>query len=613
LTKLSTQANKTANLNDYAGMHFKVTADIALTSNFTPIAGGGFKKFRGIIHGDGHAISNLNISTTSSNGNTGLVGYLGEDGRIEDLTIASGSVVGAKANIGAFAGYVSEAAIVNCVNKANVTCSTSSVQYIGGVAGYVVNATAFEGNVNYGAVTGQYFYVGGVAALINGSAPVKNLVNYGDVKGTMQTGGVIGSISGCSADSLVNYGSVSPSLTSTVNIQGGVFGVIGVVPTVSNCRNYGVVSLAKTGVGGIAGRYYPQGATTNEVIISDCINAAKVSGTGTNIGGIVGQSEIYPLSIVRCVNTDSIVNTAASVSASNGGAGGIVGCGNPTITDCWNAGTVIAANCVGGLLGRPNANGAVTITRSLNTGWIDGQLSASANIGSIAGYHSTAATYTDVIYDAQMSNVAAVGKADRDGITALSTSNIAVADLALAKGDGAQAWTAEAGRYPIPTALAKEDAVVACSLPVFLADSDTRYAVTTDFNVATLEGATWTADDPVKEDNGTVTVAAEAVDGLVSLTGDYNLTVSYGTYAHTYPLSFNYSRSATGIDALRASDASTATAVAGGILVGGNYRVVAVSGAIVAQGYAASPTLISLQKGVYVVVSEAGATKVVVR
>jgi hypothetical protein len=289
-----------------------------------------------------------------------------------------------------------------------------------------------------------------------------------------------------------------------------------------------------------------------------------------------------------------------------------MGCGNPTITDCWNAGTVIAANCVGGLLGRPSGNAnVVTITRSLNTGWIDGQLSASANIGSIAGYHSTKATYSDVFYDAQMSNVAAVGKADRDGITALSTSNIAVADLALAKGDGAQAWIAEAGRYPIPTALAKEDAVVACSLPVFLAESDTRYAVTTDFNVATLEGAAWTADDPVKEDNGTVTVNAEAVDGLVSLEGDYNLTVSYGSYAHTYPLHFNYSRSATGVDAVR-SAASSATAVAGGILVSGSYRVVAVSGAIVAQGYAASPTVVSLQKGVYVVVTEAGATKLVV-
>lgn len=611
LRKLSTETARAANHNDYAGKHFLFTADIVLDDTpFTSIASGNSKKFNGIIHGAGHSISNLNISGTTVN--TGLVGYLGDKGRIENLTIESGAISSTQTHVGGFVGYCNGGAIVGCTNKASVT--GSGKYYAAGIVGCAVSPTELNDLTNYGDISNAAFYTAGIVGYISGSTTYGQMTNYGSVTGTMHCGGVVGCVVGAPLDYLTNYGDIYGA-AATTNMQGGVIGTVDACPSIGHARNFGSLTLGATGIGGIIGRYWPSTNTDNALVVSDCYNAGKVEAKTKNIGGIVGMADSYNLTVIRCANVDSVINTAATVKAADPGAGGIVGGGSPTIIDCLNAGVVMANNCVGGILGRPTANAsAVQITRCLNVGWVEGYGESSANVGAIAGYNSSQAVYSDNAYDKQMCNVPAVGLADVEGTSPMATADIAVASPSFATGDGAAAWTAALGRYPTLTAWSDDDALLACSLPVMLTSNDTRYEVTTDFSVATDRRAIWTYDEPLSiNDGGFVTVDKLPEDNLVTLQGDYTLTVTVGDFSRHIPLSFNYSRITSGIDDI-ANAQGKALGVAGGIILpAGPYRIVNIAGLVMAGGTATDGATINLPAGVYVVESAGNTSKVIVQ
>ena len=58
----------------YAGQYLKLTSDIALTGEWTPIGSSGTLAFGGTFDGDGHCISGMTI-TDSTLGYVGLFGY----------------------------------------------------------------------------------------------------------------------------------------------------------------------------------------------------------------------------------------------------------------------------------------------------------------------------------------------------------------------------------------------------------------------------------------------------------------------------------------------------------------------------------------------------------
>lgn len=530
LRKLATEMAKTDNKNTFTGKHFKFTADITMTDTAMPsIAGGNAKSFRGTIHGDGHFISNLNISGGAY---TALVGNLGNGGKIENLTIESGSVSGSQ-YVGAFAGYLNGASLVNVTNKASVNGSNT---YVGGIVGRAVNALELTQLTNNGNVTNKANYTGGVAGAIETPvAQVSTLSNTGNVVGAMYTGGVAGYAYGNSYTNLQNSGTVTGS-NATTNMLGGIMGVADACTLISNARNLGDVSASATaGIGGVVGRYWPSKNTSNTLSITDSFNAGAITSTNakaTNIGGIVGMADTYSLTVQRCANVAPIVNQATTVAVGSPAAGGIVGGGAPIIEDCFNAGAIAGLNCIGGILGRPvNNDAVVTLRNNLNVGWLEGFATASTNIGAICGYKSTGAVFEGNVYDKQMCEIAAVGKTDVEG----NEGQFSV----LIKNPLSNNWTVVNKRYPQINSLIDQPAVAVATLPIYLNKDDLRSNVTTLFSVATGDAYTWGGDSIFAVRDGNVSIVGDFNDGDL-ITGDYLLTVSDGLYSHPVKLTLNY-------------------------------------------------------------------------
>lgn len=584
LTKLSTETAKGPNQGDYAGKHFKVTADISMTSSISGISCGNAKKFNGVIHGEGHKIDNLNISGTAPC--TGLIGYLGPDGVVENLTIASGEIKNTQMYTGGIAG-ISMGSIINCTNYAAVTGST---QYTGGIVGYAYYPKALGKLVNYGNVSGSNFYTGGVAGNVVGANDLSEFENHGAVKGTMYVGGIFGWAMVNSLKDMKNYGEVGPISTATCNMHGGVVGVVDVCQTISNAQNYGVVSGGSTGVGGVIGRYWPSKGTTNALKVINCLNTAEITGKASNIGGIVGMAESYTLNVENSINTGAITNLAATVAAGTPAAGGIVGGGIPTIVGCFNSGVITGNNCIGGILGRvPNNTAVATLTKCTNTGWLEGYGEKSANIGSITGYYNAGSTYTDCYYDNQMSNVQAAAKADYEGASGLPTLKLTTNGL-----------------YNVPTFAAEDINVKLASVPVFFAGEDTRYNVTKPFTVGTIENLIWTGESPLVVNGTSISFTGGAVEG------DYKLTATLDKVSRVIPMHINYAGT-TGVSDIDASNNGVVLIDGGIVLPAGEYAVYSIAGVAVANGTSVEGQKIDLAPGIYIVVANGTPVKVNVR
>lgn len=541
LMKLATQSNAVPTMAHYVGKHFKLGQDIELTGSFagidaaltgtTPVNMP--RWFRGEIDGDGHSVSNLNIASTNSYGLVGLVGYLGPDGVVKNLTIASGTVSGTRfvgAAVGKCAGTVQ-----NVANHANVTSTTGNASAgSGGVVGYATTTAQLDELTNYGTVTNSMAsgacYTAGVVGYVagNGTKTFTRLANYGEVSGPMIIAGVVSTSKAVAYDDVANYATVRGT-AATSNLNGGCFGDLISTTLVNNARNYGAVN-GSTGVGGVVGRYSTLAGQVHVPIeLTHCLNAGDVTGKISYVGGIVGMSDTTRIHVKACVNVGHIANTATSVAAGTPAAGGIVGGGSPIIEDCYNAGIVAGVNCIGGLLGRPVSNSAkADIINSLNVGWLEGYAQNSANVGAVTGYNSTVAHYDNVLYDRQMCDVAAAGKTDVEGVSALLTSEIAVADVALT-GD----WVKQEKRYPVPAELAQDSAVAITAMPVFLNVDDTRCAVSRNFEIAQADGYSWTADS-------VFTIKAQHVTIKPNTHGEYAITVIAGTHSRTYPLMVDF-------------------------------------------------------------------------
>ncbi|MBQ9218346.1 MAG: dockerin type I repeat-containing protein [Muribaculaceae bacterium] len=530
LARLAHESNSGPTTKHYAGKHFVLGGDITLDSSFEGItaalngtaAVNAPRWFRGVIDGAGHAINALNITSTGTYGLVGLVGFLGPDGMVRGLTIGSGSVQGTKF-VGAVVGK-SYGTVTHVANRAHVTVTTGNASAgSGGIVGYVGPLGLVSDLVNYGKVTNTtasgICYTAGVVGTVvgNGSRTFERLANYGNVSGPMGVAGVVASSRLVSYDDVVNYGEIVGT-AATSNLNGGCLGDLVSTQCVNNARNYGAVS-GSTGVGGVVARYITgPGQQHIPLLVTGCINAAHITGKLSNVGGIVGMSDTTRIRVVACANVGNITNTAESIATGTPAAGGIVGGGSPIIQHCYNAGVVSGVNCIGGLLGRPVNNDAqVHIEGSLNVGWLEGYAEGSALVGSVAGYRSTASTYSGVAYDCQMSSVPAVGKADVDGVTPALTADLVGGDRC----------------YPVAETIAQDSAVAVATIPIFLWQGDARWQVTRSFELGSAVGAAWMVDS-------VFSVVGSHVNILLGSHGDYSVTVSRGRYSRTIPLTVDF-------------------------------------------------------------------------
>lgn len=249
---------------------------------------------------------------------------------MKNLTVA-GAISGTQTYMGGIAAYSSadKSTIENCVNKAAITSTSSSV---GGILGGTANREA--------------------GAIITGCT------NEGTIIGRQATGGIVGVIGdrmGTATQSVtkcINKGSVTTTSGSNV---GGIVGNISCAGTISQCGNTGNITSAGTAAGGIVGN-----ASNTGITLEQCYNTDAVQGT-YGVGGVAG-SATCPVSF--CYSTGSVTGTASSTSSGVGGVVGSLSGSSASLANCYNAGTVTGeGDNVAGLAGWTN-NASIKLTDS---------------------------------------------------------------------------------------------------------------------------------------------------------------------------------------------------------------------------------------------------------
>ena len=294
-----------------------LTADIDLSGEtWTPI--GNYdqssrpnNKYAGTFDGAGHTIDGLKIESSADW--QGFVGYLGEGGVIENLTLGETcSVTGGVYYVGGICGYTNGGTIESCTNAGTVTGQSD----VGGICG--LSRGTVTGCTNEGTVTGSGRWVGGVCGLSRGT--VTGCTNEGTVIGNNNVGGVCGTNTGGTTENCANFGAVNGSGEWVGGVCGGNTG------TITGCTNSGAVTGNGENVGGIVG-YTEDGA------IENCQNSGSVTG-GSVVGGVCGLMVSSKVTISNCYNTGTVTGSAVGAVYGKNGRGQS-GDEQGTITNCY--------------------------------------------------------------------------------------------------------------------------------------------------------------------------------------------------------------------------------------------------------------------------------------
>ena len=302
-----------------------LTANIELSDkNWTPI-GNQAAVYTGTFDGAGYTIDGM-IVEDLSNSNQGFVGYLGENGRIQNLTLGE-------------------------------NCSVNGGKYTGGICGWN-NAGTITGCTNKGSVQGNGD-VGGICG--HNMSTVENCTNTGAVT---SSGNTLGGICGYSHTSLTdctNSGAISGDSKQYV---GGICGYID-DGTVSGCTNMGTVSGGND-VGGICG--------FSDATIINCTNRTDVDGSA-RVGGICGDNHDQKGTIQNCYSTGNVTGSSMT--------GAVCGRNQKSVENCyWLENTCDAGIGSGSGEATPKAQSA------FETGEVAYLLNGSTSQGEVAWYQN---------------------------------------------------------------------------------------------------------------------------------------------------------------------------------------------------------------------------------
>lgn len=294
---------------------YKQTADLDLTG-VTGVAGSLISSFSGTYDGDGHKISNLNLS---SNSNAAM--FLSLTGTVRNVTLDQTCSFSGKNRVASIAVFLRKnGTIEGCKNNAAITCTPASVDasvnmYVGGI----VSETTQEGTM-----------------LIN---RLKDCENYGaitiagEIANSGRVGGIAGSISGCFVQNCQNYVDVTSGKASegyygsTGNFAGGIAGQAGGNNTLVGCGNSGKISAGGY-VGGIVG--LAKNTRNSSLLIESCFNTGEISAYNSscdqNAGGIAGSAfgdirNCYNTGKISGAITDGNANRAAILGYANAETG----------------------------------------------------------------------------------------------------------------------------------------------------------------------------------------------------------------------------------------------------------------------------------------------------
>ena len=309
---LSKISDEVENGNDYTGVTIYLLDNITMSSDqYKPIGDSNSdigdeeletsKKsmFNGTFDGLNHEIKNLNVvEIEDTDYCTGLFGYVGENGIVENITISDSSISGRR-ETGAIVGR-NRGKVYNCINNSQV----DGKELTGGIVGR--NLGTVENCTNNGSVKSSNSQLGGIAG--NNSSTVRNCTNFGYV-GEENSGEDMRIIGG-----IVGYGN----------------GII------ENSKNYGNVK-GYSRIGGIVGQIY---CTNDQLGIDRCENNGEITGRNSRIGGICGENLGGSITFSKNVGKIFLVGSEATY-----GIGGIAGASggnskNTKIEGCYNSGMI---------------------------------------------------------------------------------------------------------------------------------------------------------------------------------------------------------------------------------------------------------------------------------
>lgn len=190
--------------------NYILTADIALSGNWTPIASAQ-DCFVGSIDGNNKTISNVTIRLSESTQETNI-GFIKQfHGTVKNLTLSNVNITGSIQNdkdvwVGAFAGYSQYLDIENCKVSGTINVTGNSV-YMGGFTGQASDILA-QACVNNIKITGTGT-VGGLVGVVNGGKMIECSHN-GSLYGGMEMGGIAGvaeytEFEDCEVNGIVQY------------------------------------------------------------------------------------------------------------------------------------------------------------------------------------------------------------------------------------------------------------------------------------------------------------------------------------------------------------------------------------------------------------------------
>lgn len=312
LTALVTQVNN--NGFDYNKKHFKLTSNITLTGEWTPIGNSiTGASFNGNLNGNDKRISGLQI--TNGSGVAGLFGYLGTPSAtsaiatIEKLTI-EGSISCNGGQAGGLVGLIRPSSVFvlnNVHTKVSITGSGSGSD-VGGIIGRVGGYAFFTNCSNGASVSGRGSVGGLVGSFVQGGVEFNSCSNSAAVTGTNAAGICAGQtdltyteFTGC-----VNNGAVNGTSQAAGISLGGTF---------TGCSNNQTVTSSNGNAAGIGINGKAE----------KCANHAAVSG-GVNAAGILWSTSGVNSKIEFCYNTGAISGTYGSYGILAGASGTVKNC-----------------------------------------------------------------------------------------------------------------------------------------------------------------------------------------------------------------------------------------------------------------------------------------------
>ena len=278
LRKLATMVNAGQNTS---GRTFKMTNDITLTQDFTPIgwydSTNDIYRFYGTFDGCGYTIRNLKINATKS--------YVGLFGLISNANIK---------NI-----IIDNAVITSRYNNTGIIVGSNHYNSI-------IENCAVSGTIN----GSQALNVGGISGWSGGQSIINNCSFEGEINDADTTGGISGAIGGTGADILNCYAKVV--INSSKNFKGGIVGCA-TKSLIKNCFAEGSITGGSKN-GGISG------GDNGNSIFQNCYSIVTVPQNTS--GSIIGHSQ----------STTSLKNCYATSSYSLWKYGS-----SPNITQCFTS------------------------------------------------------------------------------------------------------------------------------------------------------------------------------------------------------------------------------------------------------------------------------------